>query len=108
MRAVVLLVAGLAIGAALGWQGQVHAASGRQSDDVAIPLGNRAVFRAVGESCEPVKWRFASAHGGLYSVLCYQTVPRKNGYVIDIQPHKITLYKPHGPWKATVSVRQVK
>lgn len=107
MRAFVLLIVGLAIGGGLGWQGQVHAASSRQSDDVAIPVGKTAVFRAVGESCESVRWHHRVAHGTAYSILCHQTVPRKNGYAVDITSRSITVYKPNGPATATVSVRQV-
>jgi|SRR6516165_6176473 hypothetical protein len=103
---VVFLIAGLAIGAALGWQGQVHAASGGQND-IAIPLGSTAVFPSVGESCDSVRWHYPASHGGAFSVLCYQTVPRKNGYVVDIQRRRITAYKPKGPFSATVTVRQV-
>jgi hypothetical protein len=107
MRAVVLLIVGLAIGAALGWQGQVHAASGHRSDDVVISVGATAVFRSIGESCDAVRWHYAAAHGGLFSVLCYQTLPRKNGYVVNISRRSITVYKPHGPLTDTVRVRQV-
>jgi len=106
MRAVVLLIVGLAVGAALGWQGEVHAASSRQSDNVAIPVNGVASFRSVGESCRAVGGFSRGGEFHPYQIFCYQTIPRKHGYTVVIMRRSIMVYIADDPLNHPFTVRQ--